>query len=122
MLIIESPYDAYSIENAVFTDCMQNKDPPFSLSNCDKKARDVIEDYRQNVIQALKKIKGDRKDVGLWGPSCAQHGFTDDPTFTNSNFRIPSGTGPMVHEAIQQFLDDPDNAPWYMDEVPWPYN
>jgi len=122
MMIIESPYDAYSIENIVYTQCLENKQPPFSLLSCDQMVRDAIEDYRNLVIAAIKQIKGNRKDVGLWSPSCAQHGFTDDPTFANPNFRVPSGTGKMVHEAIQEFLDNPNNAPWYLDEVPWPYN
>lgn len=31
MLIIESPYDAWSLENAVAISCMKNKNPPFSI-------------------------------------------------------------------------------------------
>lgn len=53
------------------------------------------------MIDALMQLKNNRTDVGLWAPSCAQHGFTDDPTFTNSSFRVPSGSGRMVSEAIQ---------------------
>lgn len=98
------------------------RSPPFSLENCNETARKVIEDYRGKIIEAIKQIKRDRKDVGVWGPSCSQHGFIDTDTFTDTNFRVPTGSGPMVHEAIQQFLDDPDNAPWYLDEVDWPLN
>jgi hypothetical protein len=46
ILIIESPYDAYSIENIVYTNCISNKDPPFSLKNCNETVREAIEDYR----------------------------------------------------------------------------
>lgn len=45
----------------------------------------------------LQNFKGDRTDVGIWGPVCAQHGFTDDPTFTNPDFKVG---GMMVYEAI----------------------
>ena len=98
------------------------KGPPYSLASCDQKSRDVIEEYRKFSIEAIEQLKGTRKDVGVWGPSCAQHGFTDQPSFTDPRYRVPSGTGPMAFEAIQQFLDDPDNAPWHLDQVPWPQN
>jgi hypothetical protein len=38
MLIIESPYDAWSVENAVAISCLKNSDQPFSLENCDEKS------------------------------------------------------------------------------------
>lgn len=31
LLIVESPYDAYSLENIVVVRCMKNSDQPFSL-------------------------------------------------------------------------------------------
>ena len=122
MLIVESPYDSYSIQRIIYTECQSNKKEPYTIENCNKTQRDAIEQYRLEIIAALKKMKGDRKDVGLWGPACAQHGFSDTDTFTDTNFRVPSGTGPMVSEAIKQFIDDPYNAPWYLDENPWPSN
>jgi len=60
-------------------------------------------------------MRGDRKDVGLWAPSCIQHGFTDTSSFTDTKYRVPSGNGPRAFEAIQQFLDNPNQAPWYLD-------
>ena len=113
MMIVESPYDSYSIENVVFTDCLTNKRPPFSMEDCGSGPRKVIEDYRGEVISALEKMRNGRKDVGLWAPSCAQHGFTDTDTFTDGNFRVG---GLTVSEAIQQFLDNPERAPWLIDE------
>ena len=101
MFLVESPYDAYSIENIVYTKCQENQRPPFSIQNCNQTTRDAIEEYRKGVFEAIKKIKSDRKNIGLWAPACAQHGFTDTDTFTDKNFRIPSGEGPMVSEAIQ---------------------
>ena len=50
---------------------------------------------------AIKKLKRDRKDVGIWAPACAQHGFIDDDTFTDPNFKVPSGTGKMLYEVVQ---------------------
>lgn len=46
-------------------------------------------------------MRGDRKDVGVWAPSCVQHGYTDMRSFTDSRYKIPSVNGPMVSEAIQ---------------------
>ena len=101
---------------------MENQKPPFSILHCNQTTRNAIEDYRVAIIQAVKKIKNGRRDVGLWAPACAQHGFTDTDSFTDTNFRVPSGSGPMVYEAIQEFLDNPEEAPWYIDEQPWPSN
>ena len=56
----------------------------------------AIEDYRNQTIQAILKIKGERTDVGAWSPSCVQHGFTDMSSFTDPRFKIPSVNGPMV--------------------------
>lgn len=100
MLIIESPYDAYSIQNIVYTNCMANKDPPFSLRNCNETVREAIEEYRGETFSAFMKIRGSRKDIGAWMPSCAQHGFTDTPDFNDPHYMIPSGNGITVAMAI----------------------
>lgn len=83
---------------------------------------EYIEIYRNQTIEALFKIKGTRKDVGIWSPSCVQHGFTDTSSFTDARVAIPSVNGPTVAEAIAEFLKDPYNAKVYLDQVPWPYN
>lgn len=78
--------------------------------------------YRNQTIEALFKIKGSRNDVGIWAPSCVQHGFTDTESFTDGRLTIPSANGPTIAEAIREFLKDPNNAKVYLDQVPWPYN
>lgn len=52
--------------------------------------------YRNQTIEALFKIKGSRNDVGIWAPSCVQHGFTDTGSFTDARLAIPSVNGPTV--------------------------
>ena len=49
-------------------------------------------------------MKGNRKDVGVWGPACAQHGYSFDNTITNSNYKVPTTTGKKLYEAIDMFL------------------
>lgn len=82
----------------------------------------MIEEYRQEVIMGLYKLKGNRSEVGVWAPSCAQHGFSDSPSFLNDRFRVPSRSGIMVGEVIAEFLKDPWHARWDMDTVAWPNN
>ena len=60
--------------------------------------------------------------MGLWAPACVQHGFSDDGTFTSGEYRVPSGSGPTLAEAVQEFLDNPAQPKWHLDEMPWPYN
>ena len=67
-------------------------------------------------------IKGNRTDVGVWSPSCVQHGFGDQPAFNNDAYRIPTGTGLKMSDAIAEFLADPTNAKSHMDDIPWPLN
>lgn len=86
--------------------CRSSK-APFNLDNCNETARAAIEDYRNATIKAIEQIKGERKDVGAWVPSCVQHGFTDMNSFTDPRFRIPSANGPMVSLAIAEFLANP---------------
>jgi O-palmitoleoyl-L-serine hydrolase len=107
MFIIESPYDQYSIDNIVVALCKTNKNPPFNLDTCNESAIAAIEDYRSLTIKAIEQIKGSRKDVGAWVPSCVQHGFTDMNSFTDPRFRIPSVNAPMVSVAIAEFLSNP---------------
>lgn len=86
MLIVESHYDEFTLNNLVVAQCLTNKNNPYSLATCNDTAISAIEDYRRQSIESLKKIKGDRKDVGLWSPSCVQHGFTDMNSFTDPRF------------------------------------
>lgn len=78
-----------------------------------------IERYRQGTREYLKTMKGNRSDIGLWSPACVQHGFSDERSFTDEHFKV-KGVG--LAEAVQRFLDNPTEAPWLVDEDPWPSN
>jgi hypothetical protein len=39
--------------------------------------------------------------TGLWSPACIQHGFSDSSSFTDGNYRVPSGTGKSVTETVK---------------------
>ena len=78
----------------------------------------MIEEYRKMSLQQIQAFKS-RKNVGIWGPVCAQHGFTDVPSFTDPNFKV---NGLMVYEAIEKFMRDPDHAEWHIEEEQWPFN
>ena len=102
MLIVESPYDEYSVRNIVVAEsCLTNQHEPFSIETCNETARKVIEDYRKQTIDAIMKIKGNRTNVGVWAPACVQHGFTDMSSFADARYKVPSGSGKMVFEAIR---------------------
>jgi len=60
-------------------------------------------------------MKGNRKDVGVWGPACAQHGYSFDNTITNSNYKVPTTTGKKLYEAIDMFLQNPNDPPFLLD-------
>ena len=74
-------------------DCLTNRHQPYSIASCNDTTRAAIEDYRGSVIKAISKVKGERKDVGIWGPACVQHGFCDDSSFTSEKYEVPTSTG-----------------------------
>lgn len=53
MLIIQSPYDQWSLSNLLGVNCLGNKKPPFELQNCNSTVIQVIEDYRDATRKAL---------------------------------------------------------------------
>ena len=75
LFLIQSTYDFWVIKNLLVTKCPTNSQPPFSIANCNETTRAAIKEYCHAVVKAIYKIRGDRKDVGIWGPACVQHGF-----------------------------------------------
>ena len=51
-------------------------------------------------MKQIYDIKKDRKDVGIWGPACVQHGYSFDETLVNSQYKVPTITGKRLFEAI----------------------
>jgi hypothetical protein len=74
------------------------------------------------TLQALRNLTT-LKVVGIWSPGCIQHGFSDDKSFNNDNYKIPSGTGIKLSDAVQAFLDNPTSGKHiYIDDYAWPAN
>ena len=63
-------------------------------------------------LEQLQNFRG-RENVGIWGPACVQHGFTDCPSFANPDFKV---AGMMAYEAIEEFMKDPSHAKWNLEE------
>ena len=100
LMIIESPYDQWAIDNIAGARCKTGDFWPYSLENCNATYLSAIEDYRNHILNQIKETKGDRKDVGIWAPSCVQHGFSFDASLVTDMYRIPTGTGQHLYEAI----------------------
>ena len=112
LFLIQSPYDQWILKYLLVVQCVTNRHQPYSIENCNDTARAAIEDYRHSVIKAIYKVKGSRKDVGIWGPACIQHGFCDDFSFTGDEYKVPTTTGSKLFESVRKFLENPQNAPW----------
>ena len=52
-------------------------------------------------------MKEGNKKVGVWAPACVQHVFVKGSSFTSDKYRVPSGSGLKLYEAIEAFLKDP---------------
>jgi len=68
----------------------------------------------------LLEIKGNRKNVGVWSPSCAQHCFAHTIQSWNSPNYVVNGR--TLNQAIKRFIDNPNEAEWLLDTVAWPGN
>ena len=119
-LMIQSTYDEWVLENLLVIQCLTNRNPPNSIKYCNDTTRAVIEDYREKVIKAIYKIREDKKERGIWGPACIQHGFSDESSFTSAKYEVPTGKGLKIYEAVGKFLANPEEAPWLLDEGQWP--
>lgn len=110
--MIQSPYDAWSMQNILGAQCLGNKNPPYTLTDCNQANRKVIEDYHMNSILQLNYIRNGRKDVGIWGPGCVQHGYEAYPSYNSQNYKVNETT---LMDAIERFLAHPDKAEWLLD-------
>ena len=124
MLIIESPYDQWSIQNLLIAKCAsREKDKEaYEIKKCDDGTRAVIEEYRKATVNAFYEMEAAKKQLSLWAPSCVQHGFSSSDSLTSDNYRVPSKSGVTLAEAMKEFLENPAGNKWHMDEVPWPFN
>ena len=122
LFVIQSPYDQENLLYVLGVPCMSNVLPPFSLENCEPIIMKVINDYRKAQIGAIREIRGNRTDVGVWAPACVQHGFLVYPSLSSKDFRVPTCAGLSLEAAIERFLHNPTDANWNLDRVPWPWN
>lgn len=83
MLIIESPYDQWSMNNILGVQCLQNKNAPFSIQHCNDTVLKVINDYKDAVRAALNEMIRIKPNTGVWSPACVQHGYTDSLSFNS---------------------------------------
>lgn len=67
-------------------------------------------------------MKGQRQDVGSWGPSCVQHGYISYSSVISPSFKIPSESGLTLNSVIDIFLANPSRTPWLIEEGSWPSN
>lgn len=100
MLILESLYDEYSLDEIVVAECLSNSERPYSIVNCNATTRAAIEEYRDLMRIALEKFKQSMKRVSIWAVACVKHGFTDENTFTDLRYRAGVNRKSLV-QAIQ---------------------
>ena len=122
MLILQSAYDEWPINNLIVARCLTNNRAPFSLDNCNSTYLQVINDYRDSVRTSIIQMMKDKPNMGVWSPSCVQHGFINGQSFYDTNYRVPTNFGKEVNDALVEFLANPTKPPIYIDTVNWPYN
>ena len=122
MLIVESPYDEWCLNYILVVKCLSNSRAPYSLSNCNDTVMAAINQYRLKSIEGVKSMRNSRKDIGGWGPACVQHGYISYSSVTSSSFKVPAETGLTLNNAIDIFLQDPEQVPWLIEENTWPGN
>jgi hypothetical protein len=56
----------------------------------------AINDYRDQVRESIVSMMNQKKNMGVWSPSCVQHGFVNDHSFNDTNYRVPTNVGKKV--------------------------
>ena len=120
IMTVKSLYDNYANFMVFGINCVTRNGLFLSLENCDKPSRGKMEVVRKETIAEFESMRGNRTDIGVWAPACSGHIFTSDK-FANSDFSVPED-GLTVAEAIDQFMLNPEKAPWLVDEDAWPCN
>lgn len=75
LMLIESPYDMWSINNILGLDCVGDR--PGTLDNCSLAQVKAIEDYRAASLAAIAQFRN-YSGIGIWSPACIQHGFVEN--------------------------------------------
>lgn len=104
LLIVQSTYDEWCLDNIVKANCLTPNEPPFSLQKCDSTMKNVLDNYMKLAVESMQKIKADKRDTGAWAPACVQHGFTTFGSFTNEKYEVPSGSGNKLFSVVEKFL------------------
>ena len=81
-----------------------------------------ITNLTNKLRSEINEITDGKKNIGVWAPACVQHGFSLTKSYNSNQYRVPSKTGKKLYEGIASFLEDPNDAPKYMDSVYWPHN
>lgn len=92
MLILQSAYDEWAISNLLQAECL-TKNKPFSLENCNTTYLKVIDDYRDSARASIIEMIKIKSNMGVWSPSCVQHGFINDHSFHDPNYKVPTDFG-----------------------------
>ncbi len=93
MLILQSAYDEWPIDNLLVARCLSKKGAPFSLDDCNATYLQAINDYRDAVRESIVTMMKTKPNMGVWSPSCVQHGFINDHSFHDTNYRVPTTMG-----------------------------
>jgi hypothetical protein len=121
-LLLESQYDLYDIGVALGLNCTPNVHPS-TMDVCNDSEVAAIESYRQATLEVFNNFTSQRTDVGIWAPSCIQHGFIDEDAYSSDTYKVPSDSGPSIIDAITNFLANPvSDGNINIDSVAWPGN
>jgi len=120
--LVESQYDLYDVRVALGLNCTPAVNPS-TMDSCNDSEIAAIESYRKATLQVFQNFTSQRQDVGIWAPSCIQHGFIDVGAYNNDAYRVPTVTGLTIVDAIRNFLANPvSNGNINIDAVAWPNN
>lgn len=95
--------------------CAKGTRAPYSLNDCNQTTRAAIDDFRNAMVKAMKKMKSPTINTGViggWGPACVQHCFLASSNEHSNNYRIPTVTGKTIDDMILIFLRDETQVPW----------
>lgn len=91
-----------------------------SLSECNKKDKEIIDDYHTKVKNSLTEVIASNSKFGGFAISCVVHEMMGGK-YTLETFEVPMSSGNMLYAAIQSWMKGAAKVSW-IDQVEWPNN
>ena len=100
MLVIQSLYDEWSIENILNITCVKDH----SFNECSDKQINQIEEYHKNMSKVIISMTQNNGVNGYWAPVCVFHCLSQESWYYDENYRIPQYSQNSIMKSVESWM------------------